>query len=410
MKDEIRRIMQLVKDGKLSPEDAAELVEAFEGSERSEDVGGGSEEGAQAQTDDEPREEEVATDDKSGDPFKAMIGTIEKIGKDMAESVNWKDVAGNIRSGVDKGVDAVKKAADGARMGKGPFGTFFGTHESKTVELPLDVPEGKILRIEGEAGDVKITGGADEGSLTATATFRAKNEEEAKAKADLYTPVLEESDQYVLLKQPEGSDFTVDLEIYVKEGVPVEIRLQSGDVRVIDTRSSCRVIGRSGDVTLKNLEGSIDVSLYSGDVRIEDSTSTVMTIETKSGDVKLFNTRGVMNIRTSSGNVRVKGGAGRTLSIEAASGDVSVEMAEPVQGAMNIRTVSGNARILIPDGSDCQVMLSTLRGSVSSTLDLQDLNQESLTITGKIGDGNGSIDISAVNGDVHLGLVDSGKS
>ncbi len=409
MKDEIRRIMQLVKDGKLTPEDAAELVEAFEGSEKSEDVGGGSEEGAQAQTDDEPREEEVATDKKSGEPFQAMIESIEKIGKHVAESVNWKDVAGNIRSGVDKGVDAVKKAADGARMGKGPFGTFFGTHESKTVELPLDVPEGKILRIEGEAGDVKITGGADEGSLTATATFRAKNEEEAKAKADLYTPVLEESDQYVLLKQPEGSDFTVDLEIYVKEGVPVEIRLQSGDVRVIDTRGSCRVIGRSGDVTLKNLDGSIDVSLYSGDVRIEDSSSTVMTVETKSGDIKLFNTRGVMNIRTSSGDVRVKGGAGRTLSIEAASGDVSVEMAEPVQGAMNIRTVSGNARILIPDGSDCQVMLSTLRGSVSSTLDLQDLNQESLTITGKIGDGNGSIDISAVNGDVHLGLVDSGK-
>ncbi|MCH8978687.1 MAG: DUF4097 family beta strand repeat protein [Armatimonadetes bacterium] len=407
MKDEIRRIMQLVKDGKLSPEDAAELVEAFEGSERSEDVEGGNENGAQAQTDDKPREEEVATKHRSGEPFQAMIESIENIGKHVAESVNWKDVAGNIRSGVDKGVDAVKKAADGARLGKGPFGTFFGTHESKTVELPLDVPEGKVLRIEGEAGDVKITGGADVGSLTATATFRAQNEEDAKAKADLYTPVIEESDQYVLLRQPEGSDFTVDLEIYVPEGVPVEIRLQSGDVRVIDTLSSCRVIGRSGDVTLINLEGSIDVSLYSGDVRIEDSTSTVMTVETKSGDIKLINTRGVMNVRTSSGDVRVKGGAGRTLSIEAASGDVSVEMAEPVQGAMNVRTVSGDARILIPDGSDCQVMLSTLRGSVSSTLDLKDLNQESLTITGKLGDGSGSIDISAVNGDVHLGLTDS---
>ncbi|MFM9874093.1 MAG: SHOCT-like domain-containing protein, partial [Fimbriimonadaceae bacterium] len=30
MKDEVRRIMQLVKDGKLSPEDAAELIEAFQ--------------------------------------------------------------------------------------------------------------------------------------------------------------------------------------------------------------------------------------------------------------------------------------------------------------------------------------------------------------------------------------------
>jgi DUF4097 and DUF4098 domain-containing protein YvlB len=115
-----------------------------------------------------------------------------------------------------------------------------------------------------------------------------------------------------------------------------------------------------------------------------------------------------MNVRTASGDVRVVNGRGRTLSIEAAAGNVSVEMAEPVKGAMNVRTVSGDARVYIPDGSDCQVMLSTLRGSVSSTLDVVDLNQESLTITGKLGKGSGSIDISAVNGDVHLGLVDAG--
>ena len=30
MRDEIRRIMQLVKEGKLSPEDATDLIEAFE--------------------------------------------------------------------------------------------------------------------------------------------------------------------------------------------------------------------------------------------------------------------------------------------------------------------------------------------------------------------------------------------
>lgn len=414
MKEEIRRIMQLVKDDKLSPEDAAELIEAFEeSSERSESVGGGSDEKeAEAQSESEeghPREEEATEEpeEKGKDLLKGLIGSIEGFGKDIADSVNWKDVASQVRKNVGKGVEAAKKAADEARLGKGPLGTFFGTHESKTVDLPLDVPKGKILRIEGEAGDVKITGGADVGHVTATATFRAQNEEEAKAKAEEYTPMLEESDQFVLLRQPEGSDFTVDLEIYVKEGVPVEIRLQSGEIRVIDTKSSCRVVGRSGDVTLKNLDGTIDVSLYSGDVRIDDTSTSVMTVETKSGDINLNNTAGVMNLRTSSGDVRVQHGAGRTLSIEAASGDVKVDMAEPIQGAMNIRTVSGNAKVLVPDGSDCQVMLSTLRGSVSSTMELDDLNQESLTITGKLGEGNGSIDISAVNGDVHLGLVDS---
>ena len=445
MKEEIRRIMQLVQSGKLSPDDAAELIEAFEDSDKSEDVGGGNEsetgagraqarpsqaaaggsradapfagkaakrEGAaQSQTvSDEPdRSEGSEGAAKGSDPFQGLISSIEKIGRDVAKSVNWSEVAVQIRSNAEKARDAVKKATDDAKLGKGPLGTFFGTHESKTVELPLDVPKGKILRIEGEAGDVKVTGGSESGHMTATATFRAHNQDEAKAKAELYTPVIEESDQFVLIRQPEGSDFSVDLEIYVPEGVPVEVRLQSGEVRVVDTKSAARIIGRSGNVSLKGLDGAVDVSLYSGDVRIEDTKSAVMTVETKSGDIKLIGTQGVMNVRTSSGDVRVVGGRGRTLSIEAASGNVSVEMAEPVKGAMNVRTVSGDARVYVPDGSDCSVMLSTLRGSVSSTLELRDLNQESLTITGKLGGGSGSIDISAVNGDVHLGLVDSSK-
>jgi DUF4097 and DUF4098 domain-containing protein YvlB len=338
-----------------------------------------------------------------------LIGSIEKMTKDIAAGVDWQDIATKVRAGVEKGTDAVKKAADQAKHGKGPFGTFFGSHESKTVELPLDVPKGKILRIEGEAGDVRVTGGAEVGHLTATATFRAHSADEAKAKAELYTPMVEESEQYVTVRQPEGSDFSADLEIYVPEGVPVEVRLQSGEVRIVDTKGSARVIGRSGDVTMQGLDGTVDVSLYSGNVRIEQTKAAVMTVETKSGNIKLIGTQGVMNVRTSSGDVRVVNGRGRTLSIEAASGNVSVEMAEPVKGAMNVRTVSGDARVFVPDGSDCQVMLSTLRGSVSSTLELKDVNQESLTITGKLGQGAGSIDISAVNGDVHLGLVDSSK-
>lgn len=420
--------MQLVKEGKLSPEDATELIEAFEEPAASAgNVGGGQEseagrakarpsqktkaegQGPKAEDATEPPSDRTSEPDSDENPFRSLIGSIEKMAKDVAAGVDWQDIAGTVRTNAEKARDAVKKAADNAKLGKGPFGTFFGSHESRTVELPLDVPKGKILRIEGEAGDVRVTGGAEKGHLTATATFRAHSVDEAKAKAEAYTPVIEESDQFVLLRQPEGSDFSVDLEIYVPDGVPVEVRMQSGEVRVIDTRGSARIIGRSGDVTLKGLDGTVDVSLYSGDVRIEETKSAVMTVETKSGNIKLIGTQGVMNVRTSSGDVRVVNGRGRTLSIEAAAGNVSVEMAEPVMGAMNVRTVSGDARVYVPSGSDCQVMLSTLRGSVSSTLELKDLNQESLTITGKLGHGAGSIDISAVNGDVHLGLVDSAK-
>ena len=367
MKEEIRRIMKLVKDGKLSPDDAADLIEAFEDSEQSERVGGGDEEAGRAEARprsdsradapfagdesadggsvgaakmgaakkaggakgshaaDEAEEEEEdgadgveeevteTTGTKTGrrDPFKSLVDSIEKIGKDVAGNIDWTDVANKVKVSVEKGTEAVRKAADDAKHGRGKFrfGIIFGSQESKTVELPLTVPEGKILRIEGEAGDVRITGGAESGHLTATATFRAHNEEEAKAKAEEYTPMIEESEGQVLLRHPDSSDCTVDLDVYVPDGVPVEVRLQSGDIRVIDTRSSCRVMGRSGDVVLKGLDGTVDVSLHSGDVRIEDTKSAVMSIETKSGDITMIDTQGVVNVRTSSGDVRVRRGS-----------------------------------------------------------------------------------------------------
>jgi DUF4097 and DUF4098 domain-containing protein YvlB len=93
--------------------------------------------------------------------------------------------------------------------------------------------------------------------------------------------------------------------------------------------------------------------------------------------------------------------------VEAASGDVSVDLAAPVDGAVNLRTVSGDVSVEVPDGSDCRVSLSTLRGTVSTTLELQDAAQASLTLTGRLGEGTGTLDASTVNGSVRLGLRDS---
>ena len=128
MKEEIRRIMQLVKDGKLSPEDATELIEAFEDSGGAGDVGGGETTGsgrakarpapdvekgkkpsgkaegeAQREADGTGPEEDTDEglgEDKRTEPFKGLLIAIEKLGKNMAESVNWKDVASQDRKSV----------------------------------------------------------------------------------------------------------------------------------------------------------------------------------------------------------------------------------------------------------------------------------------------------------------------
>ncbi len=413
MKEEIRRIMNLVKEGKLSPDDAAELIEAFEESpdEEEEDAVEGEEEAAaEAEADSEFSEETESAEGEPGskkeDPFSRLIGSIEKIGKDVAKNVNWSDIATQVRTGVGKGINAIKEAADEAGVSKG-FGVLFGSQETKRVELPLHVPDGKTLRIEATSGSIAVRGGAELGSVDVTAGFRAYNEEEAKKKADAYSPMIEETEQYIALKLQEGPDSSVEAVINLPEGVPVEIRNTSGEVTVTDTKSGCRINGTSSQVKLSGMDGTIEVHVASGDVKISDSKSSILTVETKSGDISITDVAAAINIRTSSGDISLTGISGRTLSAEAASGDIKADIEHPVSGNVNMRTVSGDVTLEIMDGSDCRVSLSTLQGTVSTTLELEDRNEQSLKITGRLGDGSGAIDLSAVNGDVSLGWRNS---
>ncbi|MDI9641227.1 DUF4097 family beta strand repeat-containing protein [Kamptonema cortianum] len=409
MKEEVRRIMQLVKDGKLSPEDAAELVDAFQDSPDGDE----SETANSAQSEEtvdgeaEPGEPYAGHQDSENNPFSKLIGAIEKVGKDVSTSVNWKDLASQIKTGVDKGVESIREAAEEAKKGRGPFGSVFGGQVRKHVDLPLSVPKGKVLRIEAQSGDITIEGGHDVGSVSIDAAFRAYNEEEANSIADRYVPVVEESENAVTLRHPEPANTSADINIKIPAGTDVVVKVASGDIHVKATKAAVKIEGASGNIKVHEAKGVVDIATTSGDVKVTESKTTSTNVETKSGDIILDKVKGAANLRTSSGDVTAYEFAGKTVAIEAASGDVVLDLCEPVSGMVNIRTVSGEVTVHVPDGSDARTTLSTLRGEVTCNLELEDPSIDRMKVTGKLGDGSGSIDISAVNGDVFVGLRDS---
>jgi DUF4097 and DUF4098 domain-containing protein YvlB len=384
MKEELKRIMKLVQEGKLSPDDAAELIEAFQSAPAA------------------PESETESTGQpKRDDPFGGLIESIERIGKDVAKSVNWSDVSAQIREGARKGVEVVREAAEQARRGKGPFG-FFTVAETTEVTLPISVPEGKILRIENHRGDVAVHGGAPAGSVTAVASFRGLTAEEAKARAETYTLVVEESEQALIIRQPDESNLSVDLSVRVPGPTPLEISADSGDVQVSDSGAGVRLVGRNGDVRLSGVAGVVEIETANGDVTVIGSEVASLSVEGKTGAVRLDDVRGSITVRTAAGDVGLIACAGSSIAVEAVAGDVRVDLAEPLRGTLSVRSVNGNTRVSLPSGSDCRVALATLRGEVSCDLELADLARAEQRVTGRLGDGTGTLDVSAVTGDVHL--------
>jgi len=415
MTDEVRRISKLVAEGKLSPEDAAELIDAFYASERNEDY----EARARAADATPPPSGDAAdagrtTSTQSGptgaashkDPLRSIVESIEKLTKEGIDSVNWTEVSKQARTNARRGFDALRTGIEEISKGKVNLGWMI-TSETKEIELPLVLPSGKTLRVENLCGDVKIVGGKEFGKVVAHAKFKGQTIEDARAKAEAYAFIIEESDHMVVIRQPDVSGLNVDIEIDMPGFAPVEVRSESGDVTINETGNSCRVNSRSGDVSVSGLNGVVEITGESGNVSVVSVTTPSLTLDHKSGDISVENLRGNINARTASGSVTFEKVSGKTVAVESVSGDVSIDLTSPVSGSLNVRTVSGSVSLSVPDGSDCRVSLSTLRGDVSCNLELTDEVKQDHRITGKLGAGTGTMDVSAVTGDVSVEMRDA---
>ena len=412
MKEEIARINKLVAEGKLSPEDAADLIDAFYNSEQDEPAySGATSSGSNGQA---KAEESEATEQKaySGesrprDPFRAIIDTVERLGKEVTENVDWKEVTDSARTNAKKGLDALKSGLEEVSKGRFNINWLFST-TTREVRLPLSIKAGQTLKIENGSGHVTVLPDSVESYVVARAKFRGATQDDAKAKADAYTLVVESSDHAIEVKQPHVTGLEVDLDIYVAATPAIEVKSEAGHVTVKDTKNSCRINSTDGRIDLSGLEGPIEVQAYSGDVYVENSHASNVLIENKAGNISVDKVTGNMNLRSASGNVSIRNSSGKTIAVEAVSGDISIDVVEPVTGSMSVRTVNGNAWISVPDGSDARVAVTTLRGLAETSIELQERAQNDQRITGRLGEGNGNIDISAVTGNVSLNLRNSG--
>lgn len=395
MKEDIQRILKLVEEGKLSAEDAAELIEAFKANDEDE---------FEAKASTPPPKSDEPKAKRSHDPFAGFFETIDRMGRDVSRNVNWSDIADQVKKGAAKGAESLKAAVEKARKGEGNWSNWgvFGAQKVKQVDLPLQVPTGKTLRIENERGTVTVLGGHDVGTITFDATFRALTEEDVAVKAAQYVPIIEESDQAVIIRQPDMPEVSVDIVAKVAEGTPVEIRASSGHVTVDGTEQSCEIHLMAGTVELEGLDGLVEVQTMSADIVARDLAASTLKVDSKSGDVKLTNLEGGLHVRCASGNVIGRQLVASSCSIETASGDVDVDFSERLDGTINLRSVSGDVQVQITDNCDLRVALSTLRGSAKSDLELTDKEGNEQRLTGRLGDGKGHLDASTISGDVRL--------
>lgn len=386
MKEQVLRILRMVGEGKLKPEDAYELLSAF------------------VAMDSEPEhvEREHGKHPFSDDPFRRFMDYLEKMTKETMESVNWREVAEQVRSATQKGMETLRASVEG--LGKGEFLFFTRDEETTSVDMPFQITPGKTLHLECTHCDVKIVGGISEARMSARATIRGESREDAKERAAKWTPILEENAEKVTLKQSPLTIFE-ELEIHIPKGVKVNINVEDGDVEVKNTSAEVRVSSKSGDIEIQGADGDVILGTFCGDIEVSNTRGNIEIEKPSSGDVELNSVSGNIRVRAANGDIEGRELAGESIFLETVNGDIDVQFAKPITGSVNIRTISGDVLLDLVAENNCQVVLSSVSGTVRSEVEITDEKKTRERLSGRFGAGEGTLFVNTVNGDIRLDMI-----
>lgn len=151
----------------------------------------------------------------------------------------------------------------------------------------------------------------------------------------------------------------------------------------VPRRSHVEVRAESGEVRLARLAGRVQVDAGSSAVTIDDATGGV-SVTGRSGAIALAGLAGAVRVRTGSGGVRIgMAGAGTvdvesrssaiavaqaTAGVAARSGSGAIEVSGRPTGNWEVETHSSQITLEVPRDADCRLDLRSRSGKVESEL------------------------------------------
>lgn len=388
MSEELKRILRMVREGKLTPDQAELLIEAL--------MAKPGEKGK--------RKEEAAFEEAMEQLRNAFQGV------DWRRIQHeWRRISEEIREQTRRGWEEAARAFRG--MGRWDIDLRLGAVQDVEFDQSIDIPAGARLIVQNVLGDVHVRGteGTTQMRVHAEGTIRAEAPEQAEMTAGAWSPVIEQRGDVVFVRVARAGKFaSADVDITVPTGISVEIQSTAGDVLVEGTRAPVSVESASGDITVRQATGKVRLISASGDIAVEHSETESIDTQTQSGDIRCENCTGTgaegLRARTASGDLVVRQVSARQVSLTSASGDIRLEFGAPFSGEAHLQTASGDVAIDLPQGSFCTIRVISTDGEVQNHLGIALTRNERGEWEGTFGTGTemGTVVARTIRGDVIL--------
>lgn len=210
------------------------------------------------------------------------------------------------------------------------------------------------LRLEGINGNVTITGDSETDSVIITGTKRVGSESTADAEEHL--------DELDVSMQDLAT------EVFLKTIQPQETH---GRNYVVDYT-----------ITLPN-NFEVTVDIINGTVTIE-SISNLVSVENVNGQIVLHEIIA-------------------SVSVSLTNGQIEGEVTLPLNGTIDMVNINGNIELELPQSTSAEFSASVVNGNiVVSNIVLQNQVSSSTSLSGTMGDGQGTISLVTVNGNISV--------
>lgn len=228
------------------------------------------------------------------------------------------------------------------------------------------------------------------------------------------------SSRRVRVSGSEGLDAYADIVVRVPKGAEVGVWLGVGQVTLRNVDGTISVDVSAADVTASGIRGRLSMDTGSGDVRVTDAEGSV-TVDAGSGNFTLENVRGdELSVDGGSGDVTGRGvrvrravfdlGSGDTrltdvsaddLVVDTGSGNVDLTLVSGVR-TMALDTGSGDVTLRVPASFGAMLEVDTGSGDLDVELPLTVTRRSRTSLVGTIGDGKGRVRVDTGSGDVRI--------
>jgi len=199
-----------------------------------------------------------------------------------------------------------------------------------------------------------------------------------------------------------GRSLAVALTLRVPAWAPVEIRSRELDVDVSGTASELVVHVVEGDIVAADVAGRLELSTVDGRVDIRGARGDV-SARSHGDDVTLVQVEGTVDVESGDGDVRLEGVTASSVRARTLDGEIFFQGPLARGGTYWFSTHDGDAEVVLPAGAGARVRVSTFDGEFMSDFPVTlERYGGGGVFEFTLGDGGASLEIQVFDGEIRL--------